>query len=274
MEQVTEHDLRCPELSDPQLEPNPARCTCRDEQGHTVATSWADGPLCAFDLETTGVDPLEARIVTATVIRIRPGCAAAATSWLSDVAGEPIPDEAAAVHGVDTATARADGRPLADVVDEVRTAIETAWADGVPLVGFNVMTYDLSLLAAECARFRMRRFAITGPVIDSLVMDRGADRYRRGSRKLVDTARHYGIHLCDQDAHSAYADALAAARVAWKIAKQYPVIGAMPLPALQKWQADRYRSWAENFGSYLAKNGKVDDVQREWTIRWHRGATS
>lgn len=49
-----EHDLRCPEL----VSPDPSRCTCRDSEGHAPRASWADGPLCAWDLETTAADPL------------------------------------------------------------------------------------------------------------------------------------------------------------------------------------------------------------------------
>lgn len=269
-ESLTEHDLRCPELTNPGLYADPDRCTCRGADGHTKPERWADGPMLAFDIESTGIDALAVRIVTATTIAIRPGQPAAATNWLSDVDGEDIPDGAAEVHGVTTERARADGRPLAEVVDEVRTTIEAAWADGVPLVGMNVVTYDLTLLAAECDRFRMRPFRIAGPVLDALVLDRGADRYRRGSRKLVDLCAHYGVRLSSEDAHSSDADALAAARVVWRIAQRYPRIGAMPLRALMQWQAERYYAWAENFGGYLKRNGKTDDVPRDWAIRTAR----
>ena len=93
---VTEHDARCPEMAEPQLAPDPDRCTCRDAEGKTPrepATSWSTGPMCAFDLETTGQDPLTARIVTATVIRIRPNTPTPLnpTNWLSDVDGVRSP---------------------------------------------------------------------------------------------------------------------------------------------------------------------------------------
>lgn len=256
-----QHDARCTtwKSNDPSL------CDCRDEQGKTPA-SWADGPLAPFDLESTGKDPLTARIVTATVIRIRPGSTPEVTNWLSDVDGEDIPEEAAAVHGVSTEHARANGRPQKEVVQEVRAALDVAWSLDIPVVGMN-LAYDLTLMAAECDRLGLSPFTVTGPVVDSLVMDRGVDRFRRGSRKLIDMCAHYGVPLSEEDAHSADADALAAARVAFKIARKYPEIGAMPLRELHAWQQVEHKRWADNFGSYLVKQGKPDDVSRDWPLR-------
>jgi len=34
---------------------------------------WVEGPYAAFDLETTGTDPFEARIVTATFVEVGGG---------------------------------------------------------------------------------------------------------------------------------------------------------------------------------------------------------
>lgn len=257
-----DHDARCVSWNND----DPTVCDCHDDQGYAPRTTWADGPLAPFDLETTAPDPTVARIVTATVIRVRPGLDKHVTNWLSDVDGEEIPAEAAAIHGITTEQARADGRPLADVVDEVRVSLELEWQAGVPVVGHNV-AYDLTVLAAECRRFRMRRFEVAGPVIDSIVLDRGADRYRKGKRTLTAACEVYGVVLSEEDAHSSDADALAAARVAWKIAKKYPEIGRMTLDELQTWQREAHRAWAENFGAYLARQGKPDDVDREWPMR-------
>lgn len=262
---LTDHDLRCPEFTSPGFEPDPSRCTCRDAQGHTPPESWADGPLCAFDLETTGKDPLTAHVVTATLIRIQPGSTPAPLNWLADP-GVDIPDEAAAIHGITTEHARQHGAPLAEVVDQVCHTLVQEWQLGRPVIGHNV-SYDLTVLASECARLDLQPFTVTGPVVDTIVLDRGVDKYRRGSRKLIDTARHYGIRLTEAEAHGSEADALAAARIAYKIARRYPIVGTMPLAALQKWQADRHRQWADGFGAYLVREGKTDDVCREWPLR-------
>lgn len=241
-------------------------CDCRDDHGYAPPTCWADGRMTPFDLETTGPDPLTARIVTATIIDIRPPKSPIITDWLSDVAGEEIPDEAAAIHGVTTDYARAHGKALLDVVKQVIGALQFSFECRVPVVGHNI-PYDLTVVACEAIRFGLDPFEVTGPVVDTIVLDRGVDKYRRGSRKLIDTAKHYGVPLTEEDAHGSAADALASARIAWKIAKKYPDVGGMSLAALQTWQAERHRAWAENFGAYLIKQGKTDDVSREWPLR-------
>src|SRR5690606_29267173 len=127
-------------------------------------STWADGPMLGFDLETTGKDPLTARIVTASAVTVgvpNPR----GLNWLTDVDGEEIPDEAAAIHGVTTEHARTHGRPLREVVSELRTWIEGAWSRMIPVVGHNI-AYDLTVLAAEIARFGGEPLTVRGPVID------------------------------------------------------------------------------------------------------------
>ncbi|GAA0897894.1 exonuclease domain-containing protein [Pseudonocardia zijingensis] len=259
-----DHDTRCTQWRSN----DPTRCNCRDEQGKTPRppSTWADGPWVAFDTETTGVDTDNDRIVTATVIIWTPGHDLQVRSWLADP-GVEIPDGAAAVHGITTEQAREHGRPAAEVVAEVTRILLEHWAAGCPLIGYNV-GFDLSILAAELHRHHGTALPMTGPVVDPLVIDRKVDKYRRGSRKLVDVCRHYGVVLTDEDAHSADADALAAARLAWKIARAYPdEIGGVPLADLHTRQIGWHREWADGFGAYLASKGKPDDVQRDWPMR-------
>lgn len=95
-----------------------------------LATSWCDGPIVAFDLETTNVDPHHDRIVTASVVTIspRPGQSPDVSSrvWLAGL-GVEIPADATAVHGVSTAQARQNGRPAAEVAAEVAEYLAQVW---------------------------------------------------------------------------------------------------------------------------------------------------
>lgn len=258
-----QHDPRCAHWR----HEDPATCSCRDEAGHARAESWADGPWAAFDTETTGVDVLNDRIVTATLILHEPGRDKRVLNWLADP-GVEIPAGAEAVHGISTEKARAEGRPAPDVISEIATALIENWTPRRPLIGYNV-GFDLSILAAELRRHHNLDLPTEGlPVVDPIVIDRKVDKWRKGSRKLIDVARHYGIVLTAEDAHSAEADALAAARVAWKIAKAYPAeVGNVALAELHSRQVGWHRDWAEGFGAYLASKGKTDDVQREWPMR-------
>lgn len=226
-------------------------------------TGWADGPLAAFDLETTGVDPETARIITASILTV--GGDSVARNWLADP-GVDIPEASTEVHGITTEHARTHGRPAGDVVREITEVLSGLWADGVPVVIYNA-AYDLTVLDRETRRHHGVGVDV-GHVVDPLVLDRAMDRYRKGSgvRKLSYVCGVYGVPLSEEDAHSSDADALAAARVAWKIAKRYPRVGQTDLVTLQSDQRAWHRDWADNFGKYLTGKGRPDDVSREWPL--------
>lgn len=233
-------------------------------------TSWADAPFVSFDIESTGVDPLTARIVTASLVTIN-GRSVKTREWLVDP-GVEIPVEATAVHRITTGHARDNGMRAQWAVDEIRQALSDAVFEGRPIVVFNA-PYDLTLLAAECERYGLPTLGeVRAPlrVVDPLVLDRAMDPFRRGSgvRKLTYLCRNvYDVPLSEEDAHGSSADALAAARVAWKIAKRYPAVGQMDIDDLQTYQRDEHRAWAVEFGAFLVTQGKANDVDPHWPIR-------
>lgn len=232
-------------------------------------TGWHERILVSFDCETSGVDVETARIVTAAVVTINPVAGSVDTKqWLADP-GIDIPAEATAVHGISTEMARADGRPAAEVVSEIAAALDAGWRAGATVVVYNA-SYDLSLLGREMARHGVTidggRLPL-GPVVDPLCCDKHYDRYRKGSRKLVDVAKHYGIVLSELDAHGAAADALAAARVAWKLARTYRELGSMTNEQLHNNQVAWYREQALGLAEYFRKQGKTEHVSTEWPIR-------
>lgn len=227
---------------------------------------WTSGTLVSFDLETTGVDPETARIVTASVVVIdgRTG-RYQAHEWLADP-GIEIPQGAADVHGITTEYARANGRPAREVVGEIAQLIDNTWGHAVPLIVYNA-PFDVTMLDREVRRhFGRPWYGPALPIIDPLVLDRALDTYRKGKRTLTAVSAHYDVPLTESDAHGSTADALAAARVAWKIARRFPDECA-DLTALQEFQRRSHLAWAEHFGEYLTKQGKPDDVSRDWPIR-------
>jgi len=226
--------------------------------------TWADGPLVAFDLETTGTDVEVDRIVTASVVRIDGGTPRV-QSWLADP-GVEIPAGATEVHGVTTEHARAHGAPAEQVANEVADALVSAWDKGAPVVIFNA-AFDLTLLDRELRRHGpVDGLNILGPVVDPLVIDRATDPRRRGSRKLVDVARLHGVRLSEEDAHTSAGDCLAAARVAWCQAHRTEV-GALSLDELQVWQRGAHVDWADGFEAWLRTQGRGDVIDRSWPIR-------
>ncbi len=218
-----------------------------------------------FDLETTGVDVASDRIVTAHVGVLDPrGREIAARDWLSDP-GIEIPAGATAVHGVTTEHARREGRPAAEVVSEIATALRALFSQGVPVVAYNA-SYDFSLLASECRRHGIEPIAQPSPVIDPLVIDKAYDRYRPGKRTLEIVAAHYAVPL--DGAHDASADAVAAGRVAQALAREF----TLPTSAdeLHTRQVAWARAQAASLTEYFIKIGRIDPEERldgTWPVR-------
>ncbi len=232
-----------------------------------TAPAWTTGTLVSFDTETTGVDTETDRIVTASVVTINVTTSTVRThEWLLDP-GIDIPAEATDVHGITTEHARKHGQPPDEAVPNiVATLLAELDQDGT-LIVYNA-PYDLTLLDRELRRHSsLTPFPGNPPtVVDPLVLDRALDKYRKGSRKLIDVSRHYGVPISEADAHGSTADAMCAARVAWKIAHKFPVQCA-DLVELQAMQAVWHRGWATHFGAYLTAQGRPDDVCREWPLR-------
>lgn len=228
---------------------------------------WFEGRLVGFDLETTGVDVDTDRIVTACVVACGGGLPVASRTWLADP-GIDIPESAAKIHGVTTERARAEGRPAAEVVAEIADVLREHALARRPIVAMNA-AFDLTLLDRECDRHGVRDIWTATPcVVDPRVLDKATDPYRRGGRKLSDLARHYRVSL--DGAHSADADAIAACRVAWRIATQRPEIAAMPLGDLHERQVVWAREQAESLRAYFARTpGKeswAEGVRTEWPL--------
>lgn len=230
--------------------------------------SWHNGPMVAFDTETTGTDPREARIVTACVVRVAAGGRPESRSWLANP-GVPIPAEATAVHGITDEQARAEGRDPAEVADEVAEALLAAWGERLPVVAMNA-AYDITVLDSELRRHGFAPLAerLAGApmlLVDPLVLDRALDRYRRGKKRLTELCAVYGVTL--DDAHTAEADALAAARVAWRIAEKFPEAVQRDLVELQAEQARWHAEWAEHFEAWMREKVDPDTViERSWPL--------
>jgi DNA polymerase-3 subunit epsilon len=229
-----------------------------------MSTPWHLGRLAVLDTETTGVDVETDRIVTACVGNVGGGAGMHIRTWLANP-GIPIPEAAAAVHGITTEHAQQHGQDAASVIAEILDALADAWAPTVPLVVMNA-PFDLTLLDRESRRHGMGPLRDHGPVIDPLVLDRQTDRWRKGKRTLTDLCRHYDVPL--GGAHDAREDALAAARVAWRIASRNMDIWQAHPDELHGWQVEWAAAQAADFAAYLRRQGKpAGDVSGEWPLR-------
>lgn len=293
-------------------------------------TEWWSGLAVPFDLETDGKDPQDARIISAAVGLVRGGHETVVTGWVAQAEREipqeaidvhGMSNEWVAEHG------RPREEVVREIVESIaeRTALPAGWAK-VPLVGHN-LAYDCTLLDREMRRLGIGRLSVGegfggGPlalpnmpvtitmdrrtigafyVIDTMVLDKALDTYRPGPvdadgnklggrNQLSKVAEHYGVPISAQDAHSADADALAAARIAWVIAKRcrlaqingptgrgrlmemyadrkrrsapaeladkFRVCAGLRLPELHDWQMREALAQAEGFREYCIANPK------------------
>ncbi|MET7602058.1 3'-5' exonuclease [Streptomyces avermitilis] len=232
--------------------------------------AWHEQLLIGFDLETTGTDPREARIVTGAVIEVKGQEPVGRREWLADP-GVQIPADAVAVHGITNERAAAEGSPADQVAESLARSLVGYWQAGVPVVAYNA-TFDLTLLAAELRRYGLPslRERLDGldpaPVIDPYTIDRWVDRYRRGKRNLEAVCTEYGVPL--DAAHDATADALAAARLAAAIAQRHPKIAALGPAELHRRQIEWYAAWAADFQSFLRRKGDTTAVvDGTWPLR-------
>ena len=172
-------------------------------------TSWTELPRATFDLETTGIDPKTARIVTASLVLVSPdGEVLRAGEWLADP-GVEIPEQASAIHGITTEYAREHGKPAQQVAYEVAMALGGLFADGVPVIAFNA-AYDFSVLHFELARYGFPPLNCY-PVLDPLVINKHVHKFKKGKRTLEVLASEYSVEL--ENAHTSKDDALAAERL-------------------------------------------------------------
>ena len=99
-----------------------------------------------FDTETTGISYENDKIVTAALVfyDFSSKNAQRVHNWLADPEIEISP-QASAVNGITNEYAKEHGRPLNEVLVEIRDTLIDAIKDDIPIVIFNA-NFDLSIL--------------------------------------------------------------------------------------------------------------------------------
>jgi DNA polymerase-3 subunit epsilon len=252
--------------------------TATDESAGVLfrrADEWHVGPLLAFDLETTGVDIETDRIVTAALARVEPGRPVHRLHMMADP-GIEIPEGASKIHGITTAVAKQMGKDPKVVINSLLNRFAVERKASTPLVGMN-LSYDLSLLDREMRRHGFGPLQIQVPVIDVAILDKQFGRRRKGSRRLDALCEFYDVKL--EGAHDAMHDAIAAARVAWRMRwladrpqirkyGDFTPIARMRPDELHDAQVGWRKEQCDSLRAYFDKIGKEHDgVNGEWPIR-------
>ena len=231
-----------------------------------------DRPLVFFDLETTGLDPKNDRIVELAFIKLTPQGDVLERERRFNP-GIPIPPEATAVHGITDA----------DVANELpfcRTAKSLAdTLEGCDLAGFNIRRFDLQMLMTE-----LRRCGVELSLEGRRVLDVQTIFHREEPRDLSAAARFY-LGRVHEEAHTALGDIRTSAAVLAAQLSRYPHV-PQDLEGLHAYcdqyapirtEVDRWFSPAE--GGRTFRRGKhkgraLADVAREAPdyLRWMLGA--
>lgn len=229
----------------------------------STAAKWANMPCLGYDVESTGVDVYEDRIVTVALVDVRPTQRPVIRRYVVDP-GIDIPDGAAAVHGYTRDRAIAEATHTVDqMLFEVTGQIALSLGHGIPVVAMNA-AYDFTILEAENLRHGVEglvaRLGHGGiqPVIDPFVMDKHADKFRKGGRKLTDLCGTYDVR--HTGAHDSAGDALAACRMWPKIIAKHPAMfRGQSLPGLHQAQVGWRREQMDGLRAYFDRKGTVHD---------------
>ncbi|MCC6672020.1 MAG: 3'-5' exonuclease [Planctomycetes bacterium] len=178
-------------------------------------------PLVFFDLETTGLDTRNDRIVEIGMVKLHPDGRRDTLVERVDP-GVDIPEVATRVHGIRTEDVRGlFGKPRLGRI----AARLLEFLGDADLGGFNAMDYDLPLWLAECARHQIEFSAVGRCMVDAKVVfhakETSWDRFLMGPRDLSAALRFYcGREL--RGAHSASADVEATLDVLLAQLQRYP----------------------------------------------------
>lgn len=165
-------------------------------------------PLAFFDLETTGTDVAQDRIVEIAVVKLLPDRAEETFQSLVNP-GIPIPLSATEIHGIRDADVQA--KPTFALI----ASGLARFLEGCDLAGFNVMRFDFPLLKAE-----FNRSGMTWPEQEPRVIDAHVVYQEKERRDLAAAVKFYcGVE--HSNAHSALSDARATRRVLEAQIRQY-----------------------------------------------------
>ena len=204
---------------------------------------WHEEEWLSIDLETTGLDTATAMPVEIGLVWML-GCEVTRSRrWLVNPE-IPIPEEAAAIHGINDA-AVVNMPTIAEYAEDLLRAVGKARV----VVGYNGYHYDFPILSRLIPEFRerCRGRAILDPLV--LVRTPEVGKYWRGKgrHRLTSVVERIGAPGADEDrAHGAVYDAEMAAKVLWYFRDHLPADGAAAqrhLVAAHRKQEAEFQAW-------------------------------
>ncbi len=157
-------------------------------------------PLCFFDLETTGINITQDRIIEIAVIKLMPGGEVQRKSNLLNPT-IPISPESTTIHGIKDSDV-ADKPTFKEVAKDYAKFLE-----GCDLAGFNILKFDIPVLVEEFLRAGVEFDYSRKKIIDSQRI------FHLMEKRTLSAAYKFYIEEDMADAHSAEADTEASMKV-------------------------------------------------------------
>ena len=165
-------------------------------------------PLCFFDLETTGINVSNDRIVEISVLKIYPNGNKESRTWLVNP-GIKIPQEAINVHGISNEMV-VNEPSFSEIAHEINSMINNC-----DLAGYNSDKFDIPLLAEE-----LLRADIEFDIDNIHTIDVQNIFHKMEQRTLAAAYKYYCGKILD-NAHSSKVDTLATYEVLESQLKKY-----------------------------------------------------
>jgi DNA polymerase-3 subunit epsilon len=157
-------------------------------------------PLCFFDLETTGINITQDRIVEIAVIKLMPNGEILKKHNLVNPT-IPIPAESSAIHGISNEDVK-DKPTFRELAKEYAKFFE-----GADLSGFNILKFDVPVLVEEFLRAGVDFDYSRKRIIDSQKI------YHLMEKRNLSAAYRYYCSKKLEDSHTAEADTQASLEV-------------------------------------------------------------
>jgi len=200
-------------------------------------------PIAFFDLETTGTDPREDRIVEISVLKISPDGSREVKTRRIDP-GIPIPPASTEIHGIRDEDV-ADEPTFAQVAKSLH-----AYLDECDLAGYGIVRFDVPLLVAEFDRAGLAFDIRERAIVDALTI------FHQRERRDLDAALQFYCGESLEGAHSAEADILATYKVLEGQLERYDDLPATP-EELDEIVNPGRGDWVDAQGKLVWKDGEI-----------------
>jgi DNA polymerase-3 subunit epsilon len=230
--------------------------------------SWHEKRLIGFDIETTGLDMDKDQIISAAIVLVGDNKLQENYDFLIKPTIE-VPDEAIKLHGISREEI-STGKEPAEGIKEINQILAQEMNSGATLVIFN-SNFDLTILLRQSKELGLAPLTELVSkenfiIVDPLVIDRASNSKRPGRRNLQTLCRHYHAKFDFNNAHTADADAIAAARLAWRMADIYPEL-QIDREVLFNKQAGSALKQAKELRQHFESQGRKTFVSLDWPYR-------